>query len=61
VTYSSSHLDGATSEKVVHATHNTILRNSDAIEEMRRILYLHAGLRYTRPPDEVLKAARSDQ
>ncbi len=56
VIYSSSHLDGAASEKVVHATHTTINGNIDAIEEMRRILYLHARLSYTRTPDEKLKA-----
>lgn len=44
VPYLSAHLDEAVSEKVVHATHTTICQNEDAIEELRRILYLHAGL-----------------
>jgi hypothetical protein len=43
VPYWSSHLDGAASEKIVHATHTTITPNHDAIEEVRRILYLHLG------------------
>tara|TARA_R110000850_G_scaffold65358_4_gene146293 strand:+ start:5294 stop:5596 length:303 start_codon:yes stop_codon:yes gene_type:complete len=44
VAYTSAHLDEAASEKVVHATHTTICQHPEAIEEMRRILYLHAGL-----------------
>ena len=44
VAYISAHLDEAASEKVVHATHTTICQHPEAIEEMRRILYLHAGL-----------------
>jgi hypothetical protein len=51
VPYTSAHLDEAVSEKVVHATHTSILSNPEAIEEMRRILYLHAGKRYT-PPEK---------
>ncbi|MCF6311554.1 MAG: hypothetical protein L3J39_03800 [Verrucomicrobiales bacterium] len=47
VDYKSAHLNSAVSEKVVHAKHMTINRNDDAIEEVRRILYLHAGLSYT--------------
>ncbi len=58
VKYTSAHLDGAASEKVVTATHTTINGNPDAIEELRRILYLHAGLNYTRTPDEILYAAK---
>ena len=54
VSYQSAHLDRAASEKVVNATHTTINGNPEAIEEMRRILYLHAGLSYTRTPDEIL-------
>jgi hypothetical protein len=45
VPYWSSHLDFADSEKVVHATHTSINHNQEAIEEVGRILYLHAGLR----------------
>jgi len=52
VTYPSSHLDDATSEKVVKATHTSILRDDMAIEELRRILYLHAGLSYSPPRRE---------
>lgn len=58
VSYSSAHLDAARSEKVVHATHTTINANPDAVEELRRILYLHAGLDYTRTPDDMLYAAK---
>jgi len=46
VPYTSAHLDVAVSEKVVHATHTTITGNPEAVEELRRILYLHAGLPY---------------
>tara|TARA_R110000850_G_scaffold65358_4_gene146290 strand:+ start:1211 stop:3088 length:1878 start_codon:yes stop_codon:yes gene_type:complete len=45
VAYTSAHLDEATSEKVIHATHTTICQHPEAIEEMRRIFYRHAGLR----------------
>ena len=51
VPYTSAHLDVASSEKVVHATHTTITGNQAAIEEVRRILYLHAGESYTAPID----------
>ncbi len=44
VPYTSAHLDEAVSEKVVHATHTTICKHPEAVEEMRRILYRHAGL-----------------
>ncbi len=44
VPYPSAHLDEAVSEKVVQATHTTICKHPEAIEEMRRILYRHAGL-----------------
>ena len=43
VPYWSSHLDGAVSEKIVPSFHMAH-QNDEAIEEMRRILYLHAGL-----------------
>jgi triacylglycerol esterase/lipase EstA (alpha/beta hydrolase family) len=46
VPYWSSHLDGAASEKVVHTTHTGIVHNREAIEELSRILYQHAGLDY---------------
>jgi hypothetical protein len=45
VPYWSSHLDGAASEDVVHATHTTITANRDAMEAVRRILYKHLGLK----------------
>ena len=45
VPYWSSHLDGAASEDVVHATHTTITANPEAMEAVRRILYLHIGRR----------------
>lgn len=49
VPYWSSHLDGAASEDVVHATHTTITSNPEAMEAVRRILYLHIGLRSSGP------------
>ena len=48
VDYWSSHLNDAASESVVDATHLDILRDDAAIEELRRLLYLHAGLKYRR-------------
>jgi hypothetical protein len=45
VPYWSSHLDGAVSELVIDSTH-FITHQPAAIEEVRRILYLHAGLPY---------------
>lgn len=45
VPYWSAHLDGAASEKVVRATHTGIVQDPEAIEELRRILYLHAGIK----------------
>ena len=42
VSYSSSHLDGAQSERIVPANHSAH-QNREAIEEVRRILRLHAG------------------
>ena len=46
VPYTSAHLDEAISEKVVHATHTSITGDAAAIEEVRRLLYLHAGIPY---------------
>jgi len=48
VDYWSAHLEDAASETVVDATHLNILRDDVAIEELRRLLYLHAGLKYDR-------------
>ena len=45
VPYWSAHLDGAASEKVVRATHTGIVQDPEAIAELRRILYLHAGIK----------------
>tara|TARA_R110000850_G_scaffold117831_8_gene234473 strand:- start:2428 stop:4302 length:1875 start_codon:yes stop_codon:yes gene_type:complete len=45
VPYWSSHLDYAVSEVVVDAKHIPICKNEEAINEVRRILYLHAGLK----------------
>jgi triacylglycerol esterase/lipase EstA (alpha/beta hydrolase family) len=50
VPYRSAHLDGAVSEKVVDAKHTTITHDPVAIEELRRILYLHLGKPYKAPP-----------
>ena len=53
VTYASSHIDEAVSEKVVSGEdHRTITSADEAIAELRRILYLHIG-----EPDE---PARTD-
>ncbi|BCX49653.1 hypothetical protein HAHE_35610 [Haloferula helveola] len=43
VPYWSSHLDDVASERMVAASHVTITGNDDAIEEVRRLLYLHLG------------------
>ncbi len=45
VAYWSSHLDGAVSEKIVPSNHSAH-QNPAGIEEVRRILHLHAGLPY---------------
>ncbi|MCH7226802.1 esterase/lipase family protein [Haloferula sp. A504] len=45
VAYWSSHLDGAASEKIVPSNHSSY-HDPQAIEEVRRILHLHAGLPY---------------
>ncbi len=47
VPYSSAHLDGAQSELIVNAKHTRLTGHQVEIEELRRILYLHAGLAYT--------------
>jgi hypothetical protein len=49
VPYASAHLDAAVSETVVDASHTEINKNAEAIEEVRRILYLHLGERYLPP------------
>ncbi|MFK5923357.1 MAG: hypothetical protein QM496_14360 [Verrucomicrobiota bacterium] len=49
VPYPSAHLDGAVSEKVINAKHTGLTGHAEAIEELRRILYLHAGLPYPGP------------
>jgi hypothetical protein len=46
VPYWSAHLDGVNSEKVLDAKHTTITHDPHAIEEIRRILYLHIGQPY---------------
>lgn len=45
VAYWSSHLEGAVSEKIVPSDHMAH-QHPEGIEEVRRILYLHAGLPY---------------
>lgn len=45
VAYWSSHLDGAASEKLLPSGHGSH-QHPDGIEEVRRILYLHAGIPY---------------
>jgi hypothetical protein len=50
VPYWSSHLDDATSEAVVFDKHTPLAKNPGAVEELRRILYLHAELPYQPPP-----------
>jgi hypothetical protein len=44
VEYKSAHIDGVESELVVRSGHST-QGTPEAIEEVRRILYLHAGIR----------------
>ncbi|MEM7145357.1 MAG: hypothetical protein AAF591_09490 [Verrucomicrobiota bacterium] len=56
VPYWSSHLDEAVSEKVVKASHVSITGNPDAIEETRRLLYLHAGLNYPGPDPSLVQS-----
>jgi pimeloyl-ACP methyl ester carboxylesterase len=45
VAYWSSHLDGAVSEKIVPSGHSAH-QHPEGIEEVRRILHLHAGIPY---------------
>lgn len=45
VAYWSSHLDGAASERLVPSDHSSH-QHPEGIEEVRRILYLHAGIPY---------------
>jgi triacylglycerol esterase/lipase EstA (alpha/beta hydrolase family) len=46
VSYTSAHLDGVASEKVFPNTnHRSVVEDQRAIEEVWRILYLHAGVR----------------
>ena len=58
VVIGSVNLDIVASEKVVDAKHTTITPNLIAIEEMRRILYLHAGLKYKTPATNSAAAPR---
>ena len=44
VEYKSAHIDGVKSELVVRSSHST-QGNPHTIEEVRRILLLHAGLK----------------
>jgi pimeloyl-ACP methyl ester carboxylesterase len=44
VAYESAHIDGVESEKVVHSSHST-QSNPDTIEEVRRILREHIGVK----------------
>jgi hypothetical protein len=46
VPYWSSHLDGAASEAVINDKHTPLVKNEGTIEELRRLLYLHADLTY---------------
>jgi hypothetical protein len=41
VTYESSHLEGAVSEKIVRSGHSSVHNHPLAIEEVRRILHEH--------------------
>jgi hypothetical protein len=43
VEYKSAHIEGVESELVVRS-HHSVQGHPDAIEEVRRILLLHAGL-----------------
>jgi triacylglycerol esterase/lipase EstA (alpha/beta hydrolase family) len=49
VPYSSAYLEEAASSKVVNSGHTSITSNAEAIEEVRRILYLHLGRPYEGP------------
>ena len=41
VPYLSAHLEGAKTEKIVHASHTQVTSSPGALDEMRRILYQH--------------------
>jgi hypothetical protein len=49
VAYWSSHLEGAASEEIIFAKHTPMVGDPATVEELRRILYLHAGLSYPAP------------
>ena len=46
VPYWSSHLEGAASEEVIYDKHTPLVNNEGTVEELRRLLYLHANLSY---------------
>jgi pimeloyl-ACP methyl ester carboxylesterase len=50
VSYWSSHLDGAASEHVVYDKHTPMVKNQSTIDELSRLLYLHANLPYQKKP-----------
>jgi len=58
VEYSSAHLDGLESEKLVRSNHST-QATPETIEEVRRILLKHAGLATTAPVPEDVPAAKA--
>jgi hypothetical protein len=64
VPYASAHFEGAVSEKIVQANHAKITSKPEAIEEVRRLIYLHLGEEYPPRPralaevDEVAAAGR---
>ncbi len=49
VLYSSAHLDGVRSETIVlNANHRSMVEKDETIQEVWRILYLHAGVKQAR-------------
>ena len=54
VKYRSAHIDGVESELVVRSGHS-VQANPQAIEEVRRILYEHAGIGPALAPGEVAR------
>ena len=58
VPYSSSHLDGVASEKIVRSDHG-VQKDPEAIREVRRILREQVGVRQTVPP--VVQEVRASQ
>ena len=58
VPYTSAHLEGSESELIVNSKHTKLTGLPDGIEELRRILYLHAGLNYTSSPVTNKKLAK---